>query len=66
MQEGFFTDQDGRFTSEIQPFIYQHKFGGMYARNKWTAQLGYTYRTKEAKTMKGKEVYGTIAIGYRF
>jgi lipid A 3-O-deacylase len=66
VQEGLFTDQQGRFTSKIQPFIYQHKFGGMYARNKWTAQLGYTYRTKEAKTMKGKEVYGTIAIGYRF
>jgi lipid A 3-O-deacylase len=66
VQEGLFTDQEGRFTSEIQPFIYQHKFGGMYARNKWTAQLGYTYRTKEAKTMKGKEVYGTISIGYRF
>jgi hypothetical protein len=29
-------------------------------------QLGYTYRTKEAKTMIGKEVYGTIAVGYRF
>jgi hypothetical protein len=28
--------------------------------------LGYTYRTKEAKTMIGKEVYGTIAVGYRF
>jgi hypothetical protein len=66
VQQGLFDDQEGRFTSEIQPFIYQHKFGGMYARNKWTAQLGYTYRTREAKTMKGKEVYGTIVIGYRF
>jgi lipid A 3-O-deacylase len=66
VQKGLFTDQEGRYTSGIQPFIYQHKFGGMYARNKWTAQLGYTYRTKEARTMKGKEVYGTIAIGYRF
>jgi hypothetical protein len=66
VQEGLFTDQEGRFTSEIQPFLYQHKFGGMYARNKWTIQLGYTYRTKEAKTMIGKEVYGTIAIGYHF
>ena len=66
LQGGLFADQDGRFTSEIEPFIYQHKFGLMYARKKWTAQLGYTYRTREAKTMFGKEVYGTIAIGYRF
>ena len=66
VQGGLFAEQDGRFTSEIEPLIYQHRFGGMYARKQWTAQLGYTYRTKEAKTMKGKEVYGTIAIGYRF
>jgi len=66
LQGGLFAEQDGRFTSEIEPFIYQHKFGLMYARQKWTAQLGYTYRTREAKTMFGKEVYGTIAIGYRF
>ena len=66
VEEGFFTSQEERFTSEIQPFIYQHKFGALYARNKWTAQLGYTYRTKEARTMTGHEVYGTIAIGYRF
>lgn len=66
LQGGLFADQEGRFTSEIEPLIYQHKFGLMYARKKWTAQLGYTYRTREAKTMFGKEVYGTIAIGYRF
>lgn len=66
LQGGLFANQEGRFTAEIQPVIYQHKFGVMYARKKWTAQLGYTYRTREAKTMMGKEVYGTIAIGYRF
>jgi hypothetical protein len=66
LQGGLFADQDGRFTTEIEPFIYQHKFGLMYARKKWTAQLGYTYRTREAKTMFSNEVYGTIAIGYRF
>ena len=66
LQGGLFADQEGRFTTDIQPLIYQHKFGWVYARKKWTTQLGYTYRTKETKTMIGKEVYGTIAIGYRF
>lgn len=66
IQGGLFADHDGRFTTEINPFIYQHKFGIMYARNRWTTQLGYTYRTREAKTMIGKEVYGTLVIGYRF
>jgi lipid A 3-O-deacylase len=66
IQGGLFANQEGRFISDIQTFIYQHKFGLMYARKKCTMQLGYTYRTKEAKTMIGKEVYGTIAMGYRF
>lgn len=66
IQGGLFANQEGRYISEIQPFLYQHKFGVVYARKRWTTQLGYTYRTKEAKTMIGKEVYGTIAIGYRF
>ncbi len=66
IQGGHFADQEGRFTTDLQPFLYQHKFGIVYARRRWTSQLGYTYRTKEAKTMIGKEVYGTIAIGYRF
>jgi hypothetical protein len=61
-----FKDQEGRFTSDRKPFIYQHKFGGVYAKNRWTTQLGFTYRTKEATTMIANEVYGTIAIGYRF
>ena len=66
IQGGLFSDQEGRYTSSIEPFIYQHKFGAMYARHRWTAQLGYTYRTREAKTMIGKEVFGTIVLGYRF
>jgi len=66
IQGGRFNEQEGRFTSEIVPFIYQHKFGGVFAKDKWTTQLGFTFRTKEAKTMFVNEVYGTIAIGYRF
>ena len=66
IQGGRFKEQEGRFTSDILPFIYQHKFGGMYAKDKWTTQLGFTFRTKEAKTMFVNEVYGTIAVGYRF
>jgi hypothetical protein len=66
LQGGLFANQEAQYTSEIEPFIYQHKFGLMYARKKWTTQLGYTYRTREAESMIGKEVYGTIAIGYRF
>ena len=66
IQGGMFNEQEGRFTSDILPFIYQHKFGGVFAKDRWTTQLGFTFRTKEAETMFVNEVYGTIAIGYRF
>ena len=66
VQGGLFTGQDGKFTSQLVPFIYQHKFGGVYAKNRWTTQIGFNYRTKQARTMITNEVYGTIAIGYRF
>ena len=66
IQGGIFKEQEGRFTSDILPFIYQHRFGGMLAKDKWTTQLGFTFRTKEAKTMFVNEVFGTIAVAYRF
>ena len=66
IQGGIFSKQEDRFTSDIVPFIYQHKFGGVFAKDRWTTQLGFTFRTKEAKTMFVNEVYGTVAIGYRF
>ena len=66
VQGGLFTRKQDQYTTTIEPLIYSHSFGFMYAENHWTLQLGFTYKTKEAATMKANENYGTIGMAYRF
>jgi hypothetical protein len=65
IQGGVFT-KDNPYTTSIEPLVYSHKFGGMYAQGRCTVQLGYTFTTKNAKTMRTNSTYGTIHFGYRF
>ena len=64
MQGGVFT-KDNPYTTSIRPFVYRHMFGGMFSRGRSQIQLGYTFTTKEAKTMVVNSTYGTIAFGLR-
>jgi lipid A 3-O-deacylase len=66
VQGGFFTRKQDQYTTSIQPLVYSHSFGLQYAESYWTLQLGITYKTKEAATMKTNEAYGTIGAAYRF
>lgn len=66
VQGGFFTRKQDEYTTSLQPVVYSHSFGFRYAENHWTLQLGFTYKTKEAATMRANENYGTMAMAYRF
>lgn len=66
VQGGFFRRKQDQYSTSLQPLVYSHSFGLQYAQSQWTLQLGFTYKTKEATTMKADENYGTIAIAYRF
>jgi hypothetical protein len=66
VQGGVFTRDKDVYTTSIQPYYYSHRFGAMYAQGACTFQLGFTYKTKEARTMKADENYGTIGFGFRF
>ncbi len=66
VQGGVFTRDKDVYTTSIQPYFYSHRFGAMYAQGACTFQLGFTYKTKEARTMKADENYGTIGFGFRF
>ncbi|MEI6947570.1 lipid A deacylase LpxR family protein [Paraflavisolibacter sp. H34] len=66
VQGGLFTKDQDPYTTDIQPFYYRHNFGVMFTHKHLTGQLGFTYKTKEARTMITHENYGTIALGYRF
>ena len=66
VQGGVFTRKKDQYTTDIEPIIYSHNFGIMYAENRFGLQLGFTYKTKEATTMRANENYGTIALTYQF
>lgn len=68
LQGGLFRkDNDkGFFYTNINPLVYQHRFGILYAQNHWTAQLGYTFKTREAEHQIAIENFGTIRLSYRF
>jgi hypothetical protein len=66
VQGGLFTHKEDVYTTSIQPYYYSHKCGAMYAQGACTFQLGFTFKTKEARTMKTNENFGTIGFGLRF
>jgi lipid A 3-O-deacylase len=66
VQGGLFTQEENPFTTDIQPVYYRHNFGVMFTHKHLTGQLGFTYKTREARSMITHENYGTIAVGYRF
>jgi lipid A 3-O-deacylase len=65
VQGGLFTHDKDVFTTSIQPYYYSQRFGVMFAQGGFSLQLGFTYKTKEARTMKTNENYGTIGLGFR-
>lgn len=64
VQGGLFTGHKSVYTTGIQPFYYHHSFGMVYAKNRWITQLKFTYKTKEAATMRTTENFGSIGVGY--
>ena len=66
VQGGLFRNDKGPVTAEIQPWLYQHRVGLMYAARRVSAALGIVHRTKEARSMRRAENYGSIQLAYRF
>lgn len=66
LQGGMFRNYKGPVTADIQPWVYQHRVGLMYASHRISAALGIIHRTKEGRTMRRAENYGSIQLSYRF
>jgi len=56
----------GSILSSTEPWVYQHDVGIAYAQNRWTAQLVYSLKTKEATSMRHDEQYVTVTTAYCF
>ena len=65
LQGGMFRDDKGPVVAELNPFLYQHRIGLMYASRPITVSFSIVHRTREAKHMYRKENYGSIAVSLR-
>lgn len=66
LQGGMFRSRKGPVTTSVQPWLYQHRVGLMYAVRRVSAALAIVHRTKEGRTMRRAENYGSVQLGYRF
>jgi lipid A 3-O-deacylase len=66
LQGGMFSRHKGPVTADIEPWLYQHRVGLMYASSRVSIVLAIIHRTKEARSMRRAENYGSIQVSYRF
>ena len=66
LQGGMFRRHKGPVTADIEPWLYQHRVGLMYASRRISTVVAIVHRTKEARTMRRAENYGSILLSYRF
>ena len=68
IQGGMFLkgNEKGFYHTDINPLVFQYRYGILYAQNHWTVQLGYTFKTREAENQIAIENFGTIRLSYRF
>ena len=56
----------GSILSSIEPWVYKQDVGIVYSENRWTTQLVYSSKSKEAVSMRHAEQYVTIVAAYCF
>lgn len=65
LQGGLFRKDKGPVTAPLQPVLYQQRIGIAYARGRISAIIADVHRTKEAKSMRRAENYGSVQVAYR-
>lgn len=65
LQGGLFRKDKGPVTVPLQRMVYQHRIGIAWARGRYSAIIADVHRTKEAKSMRRKENYGSVQVSYR-
>jgi hypothetical protein len=66
VQGPLFHSDKGPIVSDITKNFYMHSWGIHYAEKRWTLDVHFTFKNREALTMREKERFGSISLGYRF
>ncbi|GAB4029936.1 lipid A deacylase LpxR family protein [Spirosoma gilvum] len=66
VQGGYFTNDAGAILSPIRHWGYQYNIGLVFSPPRWTFQLAYSYKQREAATMRHNEQFVGLTMAYRF
>lgn len=66
VQGGYFTNDAGAILSPLRHWGYRHDIGLVFSPPRWTFQIMYTYKQREAETMRHNEQFVGLTTAYRF
>lgn len=61
-----FESHEGAILASINPWLYRHDIGLVFAKPRWTFQVVYSFKQREAASMKHNEQYAGLSVAYRF
>lgn len=66
IQGNILKKQPESYLAHIQPWVYQHSFGVLYAHNNWAAKMEAVFQTKEASSQLQNHKYISLQAAYSF
>lgn len=63
---GLFREDKGPVTYRPKPWVLSQELGFMFAKNRFSAQLSYTFKTAEIRSSARPHQYGSISTFYLF
>ncbi|HEY1020723.1 MAG TPA: lipid A deacylase LpxR family protein [Flavisolibacter sp.] len=66
IQGGLFRDQKGPITADPEPLVISHQAGFFISGGRYQARLAANFQSKEAKTQRFSQSYGSVQVAYRF
>jgi lipid A 3-O-deacylase len=66
VQGPLFRSDKGPIVFDINKQVYMHRWGIHYAERRWTLDVHFVKKNREAVSMREKERFGSISLAYRF
>ncbi|MEO8793908.1 MAG: lipid A deacylase LpxR family protein [Daejeonella sp.] len=63
---GLFRSDKGPVTFDVKPLVFSQQVGYMYAKNRFTFDFSFIFKSREIKSSAKAHQYGSIAMYYRF
>ncbi len=65
VQGSLFLNDKGAIISSPEPFLLTHQAGVLFSADRYLLQLAANFQSKEAKSQRFSQRYGSIQVGYR-